>query len=70
LAPDAVYTLDLETSRPAAARVPHPAINWDTTLARTSIHRLAALEPSSARAGHAGDVEAPVPERLHRAASA
>jgi glyoxylase-like metal-dependent hydrolase (beta-lactamase superfamily II) len=69
LAADAVYTLDLETGAPVATRVPHPAVNWDTTLARTSIRRLAALEPTSVRTGHSHDVESPVLQQLQRAAA-
>jgi glyoxylase-like metal-dependent hydrolase (beta-lactamase superfamily II) len=69
LAADAVYTLDLETGAPVATRVPHPAVNWDTTLARRSILRLAALEPTSVRTGHSHDVESPVVQQLHRAAT-
>jgi glyoxylase-like metal-dependent hydrolase (beta-lactamase superfamily II) len=69
LAADAVYTLDVETGHAGLARVPHPAVNWDTTLARESIRRLAALAPTSARVGHARDVESPVPEQLQRAAA-
>lgn len=68
LAADAVYTLDLETGGPAVPRVPHPAVNWDTALARAAIGRLAALAPRSVRTGHAGDVGRPVTEQLHRAA--
>jgi hydroxyacylglutathione hydrolase len=68
LAADAVYTLDLETGEPAAPRVPHPTVNWDTALARAAIRRLAALAPRSVRTGHAGDVGRPVTEQLHRAA--
>lgn len=68
LAADAVYTLDLETGGSVPARVPHPAVNWDTALARESIRRLAALAPRSALAGHAGDVRSPVPVQLRRAA--
>jgi glyoxylase-like metal-dependent hydrolase (beta-lactamase superfamily II) len=70
LAADAVYTLDLETGGPTPARVPHPAVNWDTAAARESIRRLAGLAPRSALAGHAGDVASPVAAQLRRAAQA
>ena len=62
LASDCVYTLDPQTGIKGRPRVPHPAFNIDTDLARASIRKLAELEPSSAWFGHAdplrGDVAA------------
>jgi glyoxylase-like metal-dependent hydrolase (beta-lactamase superfamily II) len=68
LAADAVYTIELETGTPGPARVPHPAVNWDTTMAGDSILRLAGLEPASAWAGHADHIEQDTAEQLRRAA--
>ncbi|MBI4898308.1 MAG: MBL fold metallo-hydrolase [Actinobacteria bacterium] len=53
LTTDVFYTLDPETARKGAARVPHAAFNMDTEMARASILKLAALEPKAAWPGHA-----------------
>jgi glyoxylase-like metal-dependent hydrolase (beta-lactamase superfamily II) len=66
---DCFYTLDPQTGIKGAARVPHAAFNIDTEQARTSIRKLAALEPSTAWAGHADPVTGDVAEQLQRAAS-
>lgn len=68
LAADAIYTIDLETAHPAPARVPHPAVNWDTEMARESIRRLAELSPASVWAGHSDGVEGDVADQLRAAA--
>lgn len=53
LVSDTFYTLDPETARKGAARVPHSAFNQDTGAARASILKLAALAPRAAWPGHA-----------------
>jgi glyoxylase-like metal-dependent hydrolase (beta-lactamase superfamily II) len=68
LAADTIYTVDLETGQEVPARVPHPATNIDTDLARKSIARLASLRPTSAWAGHADHVTGDVKGQLQRAA--
>jgi steroid delta-isomerase-like uncharacterized protein len=70
LVSDGLYTLDPQTGRKQAAHVPHPAFNRDTEQARTSIRKLAALEPSTVWAGHADPVTGNVRTQLERAASA
>ncbi len=67
---DCVYTLDIQTGVKGAARVPHPAFNVDTEQARSSIRKLAALQPSAAWAGHADPVTGEVVSELQRAAGA
>src|SRR5205085_8184771 len=52
LVSDCVYTLDPQTGRKGAARVAHPAFNFDTEQARDSIRKLADLNPSVAWSGH------------------
>lgn len=69
LAADAIYTIDVETAQSAPARVPHPAVNWDTDKARESILRLAGLSPASAWAGHSDNVEGDVAQQLRDAAA-
>jgi glyoxylase-like metal-dependent hydrolase (beta-lactamase superfamily II) len=68
LAADAVYTIDLETGAPLPAVVPHPAVNWNTAIARDSILRLARLNPTSAWAGHADHIHHDAAEQLRNAA--
>lgn len=69
LAADAVYTIDLETGAPGPARVPHPAVNWDTPMARDSVLQLARLNPSIACAGHANQIHPNAAEELQNAAT-
>lgn len=61
LAPDVVFTLD-EVGQDVPARVPPPAFNWDTDLARASIDKVRGLEPAAVWIGHgehlSGDVDA------------
>jgi hydroxyacylglutathione hydrolase len=69
LCSDALYTVNVETSRPCGPRVPHPAFNLDTEQARGSLLKLAGLEPRVVWAGHSRPVAGPgVPERLATAA--
>ena len=68
LASDCFYTLDPTTGEFGHPRVPHPAFNKDTELARGSIRKLAAMEPSLAWAGHADPVRGDVRSQLEAAA--
>ncbi len=52
-----------------SARVPHAAFNVDSEQARQSIRKLAALEPSTAWAGHADPVSGDTVAQLQSAAS-
>ncbi len=70
LAPDAVYTIDTATCGDGPARVPHPAFNWDTDLARASIHKLRDLGPSSVWTGHGSHLSGEVREQLETASTA
>jgi glyoxylase-like metal-dependent hydrolase (beta-lactamase superfamily II) len=56
LVSDTIYTINPETGRHSAPRVPHPAFNVDTEQARASIRRLRALKPKAVWAGHAKPV--------------
>jgi glyoxylase-like metal-dependent hydrolase (beta-lactamase superfamily II) len=67
LAADAVYTIDLETGVPVPARVPHPAVNWDTAIASDSVLQLARLNPSTAWTGHADHVRQDAAQELRHA---
>ena len=70
LVSDTLYTLDPQSGRRQPAHVPHPAFNQDTEQARTSIRKLAALDPLSVWAGHSDPVTGDVAAQLERAASA
>ncbi|MBV9943973.1 MAG: nuclear transport factor 2 family protein [Solirubrobacterales bacterium] len=70
LVSDAIYTVDPQSGRKRPASVPHPAFNQDTTQARASIRKLAALDPSSVWAGHTDPVTGDVQAQLEQAASA
>jgi hydroxyacylglutathione hydrolase len=71
LVSDTFYTIDPETAKRGAARVPHPAFNHDTEQARASIRKLAELDPTVAWAGHTEPVSGDdVQLQLERAASA
>ena len=69
LVSDCFYTLDVETTRKGAPRVPHAAFNYDTEQARASIRKLAALDPATVWAGHAGPLTGDVAGQLERAAA-
>jgi glyoxylase-like metal-dependent hydrolase (beta-lactamase superfamily II) len=69
LAPDVVYTLDAETGEGGAARVPHPAFNWDTERARASIKKLRDLRPATVWTGHGDHLSGDVVAQLDLAAS-
>src|SRR3954464_8740160 len=68
LTSDCFYTVDPQTGRKGAPRVPHAAFNLDTEQARASIRKLAALEPAAAWPGHAEPLRGNVSEQLERAA--
>jgi glyoxylase-like metal-dependent hydrolase (beta-lactamase superfamily II)/predicted ester cyclase len=70
LVSDCVYTLDIQTGRKGGPRVPHPAFDVDVEQARSSIRKLAALDPSVAWAGHADPVSGDVRGQLEQAAAA
>ncbi len=70
LTSDAFYTLDVETLRRSAPRLPHRAFTPDVAGARVSLRRLAALEPSVAWPGHAEPVRGDVRGQLEAAAGA
>ncbi len=69
LVSDCFYTLDPQTGIKGSARVPHAAFNVDSEQARQSIRKLAALEPSTAWAGHADPVSGDTVAQLQSAAS-
>lgn len=66
LVSDCFYTVDPRTGRTRPPGVPPEAFNADTEQARASIHKLAALEPSVAWAGHAVPVTGDVRAQLER----
>ena len=68
LTSDCFYTVDPQTGRKGAPRVPHPAFNFDTEQARASIRKLAALEPAAAWPGHADPLTGDVRAQLEQAA--
>ncbi len=70
LCSDCIYTIDPVTGIKGAARIPHPAFDMDTEVARASIRKLAGLEPAAVWAGHADPVIGDVRSELERAASA
>jgi hydroxyacylglutathione hydrolase len=70
LVSDTVYTVNVNTGIPGAARVPHKAFNFDDGEARVSIHKLADLEPAVVWPGHSHPVSgADVRGQLERAAA-
>ncbi|MGI8440413.1 MAG: MBL fold metallo-hydrolase [Thermoleophilaceae bacterium] len=68
LVSDALYTLDIQTTRFGGARVAHEAFNWSTEGARESMVKLADLEPAVVWAGHAHPVSGDVAGQLREAA--
>ena len=70
LTTDCFYVIDPETSRKVPPGPPHPAFNEDTEQARTSMLKLAALDPSAAWPGHADPLTGDVRGQLERAAAA
>jgi steroid delta-isomerase-like uncharacterized protein len=66
LVSDAFYTLDPETGRYGPPRIPHRAFNQNSELARTSILKLAELEPAAAWPGHAQPLRGDVADQLRR----
>jgi hydroxyacylglutathione hydrolase len=70
LVSDTVYTLDIQTGRKGAPRIPHPAFDESTERASASISKLAGLEPAVVWAGHADPVTGDVAGQLNAAAAA
>jgi glyoxylase-like metal-dependent hydrolase (beta-lactamase superfamily II)/predicted ester cyclase len=70
LVSDVVYTIDPQTGRKGAPRIPHPAFDADIEQARASIRKLADLGPSIVWAGHAEPVTGDVVGQLQQAAAA
>jgi glyoxylase-like metal-dependent hydrolase (beta-lactamase superfamily II)/predicted ester cyclase len=70
LTTDCFYVIDPETSRKVPPGPPHEAFNEDTSQARASMRKLAALEPSAAWPGHADPLTGDVRAQLERAAGA
>jgi glyoxylase-like metal-dependent hydrolase (beta-lactamase superfamily II)/predicted ester cyclase len=68
LVSDCFYTLDPQTARHGAARLPHDAFNLDTEQARASLRKLADLEPAAAWPGHAEPVTGDVAQQLRHVA--
>jgi hydroxyacylglutathione hydrolase len=68
LTSDCFYTLDPQTGKHGAPRVPHRAFNADTDRALASMRKLAALEPAAAWPGHADPLTGDVRAQLERAA--
>lgn len=69
LASDVVYTIDTETCRDCPARIPHPAFNWDTDLARASIDELRDLGASSLWTAHGRHLSGDIDPQLEAAAA-
>ena len=69
LCSDCIYTLDPLTGIKGPPRIPHPAFDEDAEVARASIRKLAALDPSAVWAGHADPVTGDVRAQLERAAA-
>jgi hydroxyacylglutathione hydrolase len=64
LVSDTFYTLDPQTGRKGAPRVPLGAFNLDTEMAKASIRKLSALDPKIAWPGHAGPMVKDVGDQL------
>ena len=69
LVSDLIYTLDPQTGIKGRARLPHPAFDLDTELARASIRKLAAISPSVVWSGHGDPVRGDVSAQLETAAT-
>jgi glyoxylase-like metal-dependent hydrolase (beta-lactamase superfamily II)/predicted ester cyclase len=67
LSSDCFYTLDM-WGRDSEPHVPFDVYNFDTEQARTSMRKLAALEPAAAWPGHAKPLTGDVRSQLERAA--
>ncbi len=70
LVSDTVDTLDSETGRRSAPRIPHPAFDQSTECASKSIRKRAALDARVVWTGHADPVRGDVAAGLHAAAAA
>jgi glyoxylase-like metal-dependent hydrolase (beta-lactamase superfamily II)/predicted ester cyclase len=70
LSSDAFYTLDPQTGRKGPLRAPHAAFNQNSELTRSSMRKLADMEPAAAWPGHADPVIGDVAGQLRQAANA
>jgi len=69
LAADAFLRVDAVTGMPTQPVLPHAAFNHDPDLVRSSLRKLAALDPSSAWPGHGAPIRSDVRARLERLAA-
>jgi hydroxyacylglutathione hydrolase len=69
LAADAFLRVDSLTGRPTRPVLPHAAFNHDPELVRSSLRKLAALDPSSAWPGHGDPIREDVRGALERLAA-
>ena len=70
LTTDVFYTVEAQTGRNCAPRLPHPAFNQDEERARDAIRHLADMDPAQAWPGHAEPVTRNVRAQLRAAAIA
>jgi hydroxyacylglutathione hydrolase len=68
LTTDCFYMLDALTGKPCEPSLPHDAYNLDTELARSSVRKLAELDPAVCWPGHVGPASGDVAAQLVRAA--
>ncbi|MGI8595622.1 MAG: MBL fold metallo-hydrolase [Solirubrobacteraceae bacterium] len=69
LVSDCFYTVDVERFTPGPPRVPHPGVNQSTALARSSVLKLADMQPAAAWPGHAEPLTGDVRGQLEQAAA-
>ena len=62
--------VDVYTTRPAPAALPHPAFNFSTEQCRESACKLAELDPDTCWPGHHGPLTGDVRGTLERIAAA
>ena len=70
LASDCFFTINIESGRKGAARLPPAVLTKDSEQARASMVKLAALEPAAAWPGHGDPLLTKVRARLEYAAAA
>jgi hydroxyacylglutathione hydrolase len=69
LASDCFFTINIESGRKGAVRVPPTVLTQDAEQARKSMLKLAALEPAAAWPGHGEPLLGDVRARLEHAAA-
>jgi glyoxylase-like metal-dependent hydrolase (beta-lactamase superfamily II) len=69
LAADTFLRVDSLTGRPTKPVLPHVAFNHDAELVRSSLRKLAALDPSAAWPGHGDPIRGDVRAQLERLAA-